>query len=33
MRTDQAGVQSVAVPGFVIPTDRNGQLWIHFAPP
>ena len=20
------------VPGFVIPTDRNGQLWVHFAP-
>ncbi len=20
------------MPGFVIPTDRNGQLWIHFAP-
>ena len=19
-------------PGFVIPTDRNGQLWVHFAP-
>ncbi len=32
IRTDQAGLQSVAVPGFVIPTDRNGQLWIHFAP-
>ncbi len=25
-------MQSAAVPGFVIPTDRNGQLWIHFAP-
>jgi adenylate cyclase len=32
IRSDQAGVQSAAVPGFVIPTDRNGQLWIHFAP-
>ena len=32
IRTDKAGVQTVAVPGFVIPTDRNGQLWIHFAP-
>ena len=19
-------------PGFELPTDRNGQLWIHFAP-
>jgi adenylate cyclase len=32
IRTDVAGVQSVAIPGFVVPTDRNGQLWIHFAP-
>ena len=32
IRSDNAGVQSAAVPGFVIPTDRNGQLWIHFAP-
>ncbi len=32
VRSDNAGVQSAAVPGFVIPTDRNGQLWIHFAP-
>jgi adenylate cyclase len=32
IRSDKAGVQSAAVPGFVIPTDRNGQLWIHFAP-
>ena len=32
IRTDAAGVQSVAVPHFVIPTDSNGQLWIHFAP-
>jgi adenylate cyclase len=32
IRSDHAGVQSAAVPGFVIPTDRNGQLWIHFAP-
>jgi adenylate cyclase len=32
VRTDHAGVQNAAVPGFIIPTDRNGQLWIHFAP-
>ncbi|HET9716233.1 MAG TPA: adenylate/guanylate cyclase domain-containing protein [Pseudolabrys sp.] len=32
IRSDNAGVQSASVPGFVIPTDRNGQLWIHFAP-
>jgi adenylate cyclase len=32
IRTDAAGIQSVAIPGFVLPTDRNGQLWVHFAP-
>ena len=32
LRTDPGGIQSVAVPGFVIPTDSNGQLWVHFAP-
>jgi adenylate cyclase len=32
IRSDNAGVQSAAVPGFVIPTDRNGQIWVHFAP-
>src|SRR6186713_2934531 len=32
IRSDHAGVQSAAIPGFVIATDRNGQLWIHFAP-
>jgi len=32
IRTDQGGVQSVTIPPYVIPTDRNGQLWVHFAP-
>src|SRR5215475_1644331 len=32
IRSDRAGIQSAAVPGFVIPTDRNGQLWVHFSP-
>ncbi len=31
IRSDQAGVKSIAVKGLVIPTDRNGQLWVHFA--
>ena len=31
IKSDEAGVKSVAVPGFEIPTDRNGQLWVHFA--
>ena len=32
IRTDTAGIKSVAVPGFEVPTDRNGQLWVYFAP-
>jgi adenylate cyclase len=32
IKADQAGIKSVGVKGFQIPTDRNGQLWIHFAP-
>ena len=31
IKTDEAGVQSVAVPGFQISTDRNSQLWIYFT--
>ena len=31
LRLDAAGVKSVAVPGFELPTDRNGQIWVHFA--
>ena len=30
IRTDQAGVRAVAVPGLEVPTDRNGQFWVHF---
>ena len=32
IRSDAAGIKSVAIPGFEVPTDRNGQLWVHFAP-
>jgi adenylate cyclase len=28
--SDEAGIRSVAVPGIELPTDRHGQLWIHF---
>ena len=31
IKTDAAGINSVAVPGLEIPTDRSGQLWIYFA--
>ena len=30
-KTDKAGMQSVNVGGFEVPTDRNGQVWVHFA--
>jgi adenylate cyclase len=32
IKSDAAGLRSVAIPGFELPTDRHGQLWIHFAP-
>ncbi len=31
VRMDSAGIKSVALPGFEVPTDRNGRLWVHFA--
>ena len=31
VRTSKEGIQSVGVKGFTIPTDKNGQLWVHFA--
>jgi len=31
VKSDQAGVKSVGVRGLEVPTDRNGQLWVHFA--
>src|SRR5262249_47208301 len=30
VRTDEAGVQSVAVPGLEATTDQNGRFWVHF---
>jgi len=32
VRTDQAGVRSVALMGLELPTDPNGRVWIHFGP-
>ena len=32
LKLNAAGVKSVAVPGFDLSTDRNGQVWVHFAP-
>jgi adenylate cyclase len=31
IKSDVVGIKSVAVKGFEVPTDRNGQLWVHFA--
>src|SRR5487761_1950211 len=31
IKSDAAGIKSVAVRGLEVPTDRNGQLWVHFA--
>src|SRR5262249_45354325 len=31
IKADQAGIKSVGVKGFQIPTDVNGQLWVHYA--
>jgi adenylate cyclase len=31
IKTDEAGIQSVGVKGFQIPTDAHGQLWVHYA--
>ncbi|WP_426437757.1 CHASE2 domain-containing protein [Bradyrhizobium genosp. P] len=31
IKADKGGIQSIGVKGFTIPTDRNGQLWIHYA--
>jgi len=30
VRVNEAGIQSVAVPGLEVPTDQNGQFWVHF---
>jgi len=32
VRTDEAGVHNVAVPGLELPTDPNGRIWIYFGP-
>src|SRR5262245_2152591 len=31
IKADKAGIQSVGVRGFTIPTDANGQLWVHYS--
>jgi adenylate cyclase len=31
IKAEKAGIKSLAVKGFALPTDGNGQLWIHYA--
>jgi adenylate cyclase len=31
IKSDKAGIVSVGVKGFQIPTDAHGQLWVHYA--
>ncbi|UPK36394.1 adenylate/guanylate cyclase domain-containing protein [Bradyrhizobium sp. 186] len=31
IRTDKTGVRAVRLKGVEIPTDQNGQLWVHYA--
>ena len=31
VKAEKAGIKSVGVRGFEVPTDSNGQLWVHFA--
>jgi adenylate cyclase len=31
IRSDNAGIKDLVVGGLQVPTDRNGQLWIHFS--
>jgi len=32
IKADKNGIQSIGVKGLQIPTDKNGQLWVHYAP-
>lgn len=31
IRADEAGIESIGIRGLELPTDRNGQIWVHFA--
>ena len=31
IKSEKAGIQGIGVKGFQIPTDSNGQLWVHYA--
>ncbi len=31
IKAEQGGIKSIGIKGFQIPTDHNGQLWVHYA--
>ena len=31
IKSDKAGIKSLGLKGFQLPTDANGQLWVHYA--
>ncbi|OAF16102.1 adenylate cyclase [Bradyrhizobium centrolobii] len=31
VRTDKTGIRAIRLKGVEIPTDKNGQLWVHYA--
>ena len=31
IKSEKAGIKSLGIKGFQIPTDHNGQLWVHYA--
>jgi len=33
VKTDKTGIRAIRLKGLEIPTDENGQLWVHFARP
>lgn len=32
VKSDEAGIQGVVLPGLELPTDPYGQIWVHFSP-
>jgi adenylate cyclase len=32
IKAEKAGIKSIGIKGFQIPTDHNGQIWVHYAP-
>src|SRR4029078_2767480 len=31
IEAEQGGIKSLGIKGVQIPTDRNGQIWVHYA--